>query len=128
MARAAADASARGHGLLKLKLAGPGDLERVAAVHAGAPAARLIVDANEAWTGLDVAAQAAALLPFGVELIEQPVAAGRDALLDGVRSPIPLCRRRELPGPRRPAARGRPLRRDQRQARQGRRPDRGAWL
>lgn len=90
MARAAAEAASR-HRLLKLKLAGEGDRERVAAVRAGAPAARLIVDANEAWTDRDVAAEAAALVPHGVALIEQPVAAGRDALLDGVRSPIPLC-------------------------------------
>ena len=77
--------------LLKLKLAGEGDVERVAAVRRGSPDARLVVDANEAWTGRDIAAEAAALLPFGVELIEQPVKAGEDHLLDGVRSPIPLC-------------------------------------
>ena len=77
--------------LLKLKLAGEGDIARVAAVRAGAPAARLIVDANEAWTERDVAAEAAALLPYGVELIEQPVRAGADDLLDGVRAPIALC-------------------------------------
>ena len=79
------------HPLLKLKLAGEGDIERVAAVRRGAPGARLIVDANEAWTGRDVAAEAAALVPLGVELIEQPVKAGEDQLLDGVESPIPLC-------------------------------------
>ncbi len=89
-ARAAEQAS-RGHRLIKLKLAGDGDLERVAAVRDGAPNARLVVDANEAWTGLDVAAMAAGLLPYGVELIEQPVKAGEDHLLDGVVSPIPLC-------------------------------------
>lgn len=83
-------ASAR-HPLLKLKLAGEGDLDRVAAVRRGSPNARLIVDANEAWTGRDVAAEAAALVPLGVELIEQPVKAGEDHLLDGVESPIPLC-------------------------------------
>jgi len=77
--------------LLKLKLAGEGDLERVAAVRRGAPTARLVVDANESWTDRDVAAQAAALLPLGVELIEQPVKAGQDHLLDGVVSPIALC-------------------------------------
>ncbi|MDO6416349.1 dipeptide epimerase [Sphingomonas sp. BIUV-7] len=77
--------------LLKLKLAGEGDIARVAAVRKGAPAARLIVDANEAWTGRDVAAEAGALVPFGVELIEQPVKAGQDHLLDNVVSPIPLC-------------------------------------
>jgi L-alanine-DL-glutamate epimerase-like enolase superfamily enzyme len=86
-ARRAADS----YPLLKLKLAGEGDVERVAAVRRGAPAARLVVDANESWTGRDVAAEAAALLPFGVELIEQPVARGRDHLLEGVASPIPLC-------------------------------------
>jgi L-Ala-D/L-Glu epimerase len=89
------EADARGlagqFGLLKLKLSGEGDTERVAAVRRGAPNARLIVDANESWTGRDVAAEAAALLPYGVELIEQPVKAGQDHLLDGVISPIPLA-------------------------------------
>ncbi len=90
MCAAAETVAARGHQLIKLKLAGNGDLDRVAAVRAGAPGARLVVDANEAWTGLDVAAMAASLVPYGVELIEQPVAAGQDHLLDGVVSPIPL--------------------------------------
>lgn len=76
--------------LIKIKLSGEGDLERVAAVRRGAPDARLIADANESWTGRDVAAEATALLPYGVELIEQPVRAGEDALLDGIASPIPL--------------------------------------
>ncbi len=86
-----ARAAAARYPLLKLKLAGEGDRARVAAVRRGAPVARLIVDANEAWTGRDVAAEAAALAALGVELVEQPVAAGQDALLDGIVSPIPLC-------------------------------------
>jgi len=86
------DARAAAHlPLLKLKLAGEGDKARVAAVRRGAPQARLIVDANEAWTGRDIAAEAATLVPYGVELIEQPVKAGQDALLDGVVSPIPFA-------------------------------------
>jgi L-Ala-D/L-Glu epimerase len=76
--------------LLKLKLAGEGDHARVAAVRRGAPSARLIVDANEAWTGRDVGAEAAALAALGVEMVEQPVKAGEDHLLDGVTSPIPF--------------------------------------
>jgi L-alanine-DL-glutamate epimerase-like enolase superfamily enzyme len=88
--RDAREAAAR-YPLLKLKLAGEGDLDRVAAVRRGASGARLIVDANESWTGRDIAAEAAALLPFGVELIEQPVKAGEDHLLDGLDPPIPLC-------------------------------------
>jgi L-alanine-DL-glutamate epimerase-like enolase superfamily enzyme len=88
---AAARIAAGRYPLLKLKLAGEGDTERVAAVRRGAPEARLIVDANEAWTGRDILAEASALLPFGVELIEQPVRAGEDHLLDGLSSPIALC-------------------------------------
>ncbi len=84
-------AAAKGHGLLKLKLSGRDDHARVAAVHRGAPAARLIVDANESWNDLDIAAEAARLAQYAVELIEQPVSAGRDHLLGGIRSPVPLC-------------------------------------
>jgi L-alanine-DL-glutamate epimerase-like enolase superfamily enzyme len=87
-ARRAADS---GHGLLKLKLSGQDDHERVAAVHRGAPGARLIVDANESWNDLDIAAEAERLAQYSVELIEQPVSAGRDHLLSGVKSPVPLC-------------------------------------
>ncbi|TVV69981.1 N-acetyl-D-Glu racemase DgcA [Sphingomonas solaris] len=87
----AARAAAPLYPLLKLKLAGEGDRDRVAAVRRGAPDARLIVDANESWTDRDVQAEAAALVPYGVELIEQPVRAGSDHLLDTVASPIPLC-------------------------------------
>jgi L-Ala-D/L-Glu epimerase len=90
-AKMEADARARAHlPLLKLKLAGDGDHDRVAAVRRGAPHARLIVDANEAWTDRDVGAEAAALAAHGVEMIEQPVKAGADHLLDGVISPLPL--------------------------------------
>ncbi len=86
----AAKASAKGYELLKLKLTGKGDRNRVAAVRAGAPDTRLIVDANESWNGLDVAAEAAALADFGVEMVEQPFSAGLDAMLAGVVSPLPL--------------------------------------
>lgn len=87
---AAAREVSRRTALIKIKLAGADDLARVAAVRCGAPDARLIVDANESWTNRDVAAEASALVPFGVELIEQPVRRGEDHLLDGIESPIPL--------------------------------------
>ena len=80
-----------GRELLKIKLSGEGDLDRVAAVRRGAPDARLIVDANEAWGGVDIERMARAMAELRVELIEQPVPAGSDHLLDGVRSPVPLC-------------------------------------
>lgn len=77
--------------LLKVKLGGEGDPERIAAVREGAPEARLIVDANEAWRPETLAANLAACVEAGVELIEQPLPADDDAALVGLVSPIPLC-------------------------------------
>ncbi|MFD0934896.1 dipeptide epimerase, partial [Methylobacterium trifolii] len=45
----AAARTAASRPLLKVKLGGEGDPERIAAVRRGAPDSRLIVDANEAW-------------------------------------------------------------------------------
>lgn len=77
--------------LLKVKVGAQAPAEHVAAVRRGAPDARLIVDANEAWGAVDIEATCAALARLGVELIEQPVPSGQDALLDGVRPAVPLC-------------------------------------
>ncbi|MGL4542887.1 MAG: enolase C-terminal domain-like protein, partial [Polymorphobacter sp.] len=87
----AAARAAGGYELLKLKLSGEGDVERVAAVRRGAPHARLVVDANEAWGNADIEALAHTMAGLRVELIEQPVPHGQDALLDGVKSAVPLC-------------------------------------
>ncbi|WP_373488043.1 dipeptide epimerase [Blastomonas sp.] len=84
-------AASKGFPLLKLKLNGEDDLLRVAAVRIGAPDARLIVDANEAWAEVDLEEMAGALKKLGVELIEQPVEAGFEEDLDGVSSPLPFC-------------------------------------
>lgn len=77
--------------ILKLKLGGAGDLERVRAVRAAAPATRLIVDANEAWTAEIYDATAPGLAELGVELIEQPFPAADDGLLVGRPRPVPVC-------------------------------------
>lgn len=77
--------------LLKLKLAGPEDLDRVRAVHANAPKARLIVDANEGWTTEVYAKLAPELAALSVEMIEQPLPAADDAALAGIPRPIPVC-------------------------------------
>jgi L-alanine-DL-glutamate epimerase-like enolase superfamily enzyme len=77
--------------LLKLKLAGPEDLERVKAVHQAAPKAELIVDANESWTIEDYKLLAPQLKELGVMLIEQPLPAGEDLALHGVARPVPMC-------------------------------------
>jgi len=91
MAKAAKKAVADGFQLLKLKLDGEEDVARVAAVRKAVPDARLIVDLNEAWDERDVEEEAAALVPYRIELIEQPVAAGSEEDLIGIKSPIPLC-------------------------------------
>lgn len=90
MERNAATAAADGYELLKLKLTGESDRDRVAAVRAGAPGARLIVDANESWGALDIAAETSAMARLGVEMIEQPVPEGQDAALNGVPLDLPL--------------------------------------
>lgn len=77
--------------VLKLKVTGEGDLERVAAVHANAPKARLVVDANEGWTAEQYACFAPDLARMRVEMIEQPLPAKADAALAGVNHPIPVC-------------------------------------
>jgi len=77
--------------LLKLKLAGDGlDLDRVAAVRQAAPAARLIVDANEGWTIADLSHLPHRFADLGVEMIEQPLPAGQDAALTGIDRPLPI--------------------------------------
>ena len=88
---AAARKSASQFKLLKCKLTGEGDRERIAAVRHGAPKARLIVDANESWGRLDVAGEAQAMAELGVELVEQPLPASRDEELLGLRSKLPFC-------------------------------------
>lgn len=77
--------------LLKIKLGGEGDLARLRAVRAGAPEARIIVDANEGWTPATYAELAPVLVDLGVEMVEQPLPAGDDAALAGMARPLPVC-------------------------------------
>lgn len=77
--------------ILKIKVGGEAVLERVGAVRAAAPDARLIVDANEGWTRAMLERLVRPLHDLGVEMIEQPLPAGEDADLAGVSSPVVLC-------------------------------------
>jgi len=77
--------------LLKLKLGGVGDIQRVQAVRIGAPNARLIVDANEGWTAESYQELVPKLHELGVEMIEQPFPAGDDEILKTLDRPIALC-------------------------------------
>jgi L-alanine-DL-glutamate epimerase-like enolase superfamily enzyme len=89
MAQAAAKASERA--LLKVKLGGADDPARILAVRQAAPRAELIVDANEGWSGDDLARNLAACAQAGVTLVEQPLPAGRDDALAHMARPLPVC-------------------------------------
>jgi L-alanine-DL-glutamate epimerase-like enolase superfamily enzyme len=77
--------------LLKIKLGTPDDMPRLEAVRAGAPDARIIVDANEGWTAEVYADLAPHLARLGVALVEQPLPAGEDEALLGLDRPVPVC-------------------------------------
>lgn len=77
--------------LLKIKLGTPDDMPRLEAVRAGAPDARIIVDANEGWSAAVYADLAPHLVRLGVQLVEQPLPAGEDDALIGMDRPVPVC-------------------------------------
>ena len=81
----------RSRPVLRLELGGDGDVERVRAVRAAAPAARLIVDAEERWSEAQLGDFLPTLVDCRVGLIEQPLPAGADDALAGLGSPIPIC-------------------------------------
>ena len=96
---AAKAAAAPSMPLLKLKLGGGtgegGDAERLRRVRAACPAARLIADANEAWTPDILPELMAVAAEVGLELVEQPLPAEADRALGQIGSPgrnrVPVC-------------------------------------
>ena len=78
---------------IKIKLTGDLDLDiaRVQAVRAARPDVWIGVDGNQGFAIADLDALAAAMVAEKVSLIEQPLARGREADLDGYRSPIPIA-------------------------------------
>ena len=77
--------------LLKLKLGGDGDAARMQAVRTARPDARLIADANEAWTPAMLPDLMALAARLGFETIEQPLPETGDEALRGTRWPVPVC-------------------------------------
>jgi L-Ala-D/L-Glu epimerase len=89
---AAAAAVAAELPILKLKLQGDDlDLARVKGVRESAPAARLLLDANESWSPEHYRKIVPELNELGVELIEQPFPANADEVLENLDHPIPVC-------------------------------------
>lgn len=89
MAEAAEQAAHRP--LLKIKLGLEGDPERLSAVRRAAPSAELIVDANEGWSPANLQANIRACAEAGVALIEQPLPASADLLLENIDRPVSIC-------------------------------------
>jgi len=77
--------------LLKIKLGTADDMGRLEAVRAGAPDARIIVDANEGWTAEVYADLAPHLVRLGVQMVEQPLPASDDEMLAEIERPLPVC-------------------------------------
>lgn len=90
-AMTAAAAQASDAPLLKVKLDADQPAERLHAVSAAAPGARLIVDPNEGWTLSVLKAMADTIARLPVLMVEQPLPAGEDAGLAGLSYPAPIC-------------------------------------
>jgi L-alanine-DL-glutamate epimerase-like enolase superfamily enzyme len=83
--------AATAYPILKLKLDAERHVDVVRIVREEHPRARLIVDANQAWTRAQLERLLPPLAALDVELIEQPLARGDDAALDGLRPDVPLA-------------------------------------
>ncbi|MBC8259932.1 MAG: dipeptide epimerase [SAR324 cluster bacterium] len=77
--------------LLKIKLTGDGDLERLLEIRKNAPESRLVIDANEGWTPEHYQRYVPEFKKLGVEMIEQPFPADNDSILKTLDHPIPVC-------------------------------------
>ncbi|KXF83112.1 enolase C-terminal domain-like protein [Enterovibrio coralii] len=91
MAEEAARYVEQGATLIKVKLDADDVFNRLSAVRKVAPNVTLIVDANEAWSTLDLQETIDSLVPLNITMIEQPLPASEDDKLTGFKSPIPLC-------------------------------------
>jgi L-alanine-DL-glutamate epimerase-like enolase superfamily enzyme len=83
--------AARGLPLIKLKMDATRHVDVLAMLRDLLPEARVVVDANQAWTPALLDRLLPALQGAGVELIEQPLPRGADAALAGFASPVPLA-------------------------------------
>ena len=76
--------------VIKVKLDAEDILQRVDAVHKGAPKSQILIDANESWS-LDLLNDVVPeLVPLNVVMIEQPLPAGDDQLLRSYTGSIAL--------------------------------------
>ena len=77
--------------VIKVKVDGGEDLDRIAAVHDAAPSAELVIDANEGWSADQLAEWLPQLAKLGVAVVEQPLPAGDDAALAALEHAVSIC-------------------------------------
>ena len=75
---------------LKIKLSAESPVEKMRAIREARPDATLVVDANQAWSFAELQEYLPSLMDLDIAMIEQPLARGGDAELEGFESPIPL--------------------------------------
>ncbi|MGB6118355.1 MAG: N-acetyl-D-Glu racemase DgcA [Mesorhizobium sp.] len=87
-----ASARAQAHRpILKVKVGTDNDEPRIRAVARGAPASRIILDANEGWTEANIVRNLEIAAQCSVVLVEQPLPAGKDGLLARIEHLVPIC-------------------------------------
>ena len=77
--------------LLKVKVGGINDAERIRAISNAAPESRIILDANEGWREDNITENLEAAARAGIALIEQPLPASRDEMLQNLPHHVPIC-------------------------------------
>lgn len=90
-AMAAKAAAASDVPVLKIKLDGHKPYEKLAAIRAARPDAVLVVDANQGWSFEQLQELIPLCVPLNLAMIEQPLARGNDAMLEGFESAITLA-------------------------------------
>jgi len=77
--------------ILKIKLDADSPVERLAAIRAARPDAKIVVDANQGWSFDVLQGVIRDCATLNIEMIEQPLARGGDQALEGFKSPITLA-------------------------------------
>ncbi|ANO51737.1 N-acetyl-D-Glu racemase DgcA [Woeseia oceani] len=90
-AMAAKAAGAAEYPVLKVKLDNKQPYERLAAIRAARPDARIVVDANQGWTFELLCELLPRCVELEIDMVEQPLPRGQDEQLDGFNSPVTLA-------------------------------------
>lgn len=77
--------------LLKVKVGGENDADRIKAIANAVPESRIILDANEGWREDNITENLEAAARAGIALIEQPLPAKHDEMLQNLPHHVPIC-------------------------------------